>query len=645
MPRPPATIRSLLGIATSPYAGLHKRAAEMVRRTEMVEKHHDHCPHCDHEFTEKGYPRPKLPDDEKERDRVFMSGDYDEHCPACGGIVDSPEMTDDELDKLDVWGGDEMKEMMRQRRETRRRRRAEREKSASDRYQKLRARRGECLKCGTVIGEQADPGGSVCAACSQQRKAAATGGVRDTLLKLLPSGRRMLHSREAAAVGAAGTAEAARRKLEKSAVLGFKALTGHLGSIKKIIRAARADGMQGLGTTRFDAALGRNVRTPITRVKPAAPLAQAPHTQHLPTGVSQTSRRSYEVGSHDVQIQKGLPRQTIELSPAGVVSYAAGVKGGTNPSPIASMLHEVGHGYAHDSVGRLARATGGFGGRSTRDMRLLGTHELPGGYHDLDKVVNELAANNAALQLLRHAGAKPRALSYFQAARQPSFDSYLHAAWNPSYAISDAQRQLLGRVTALGRRGHTPGFSGLDSLYKSSSIASLIRRARNATDVDPTPAQAAAGNYSKGEFSFKGLTIKIENPRGTERCGYDKDGKVTWRSAMHADYGYFKGTKAADGDAVDCFIGPDTGSDLVVAIDQYRGNTFDETKFVLGVTTREQGEKLYLRHYPRGWTLGPVSTTTVPQLKKWLKEGATKRPFKGQRVKTAAGRTVAGAMR
>jgi hypothetical protein len=257
-------------------------------------------------------------------------------------------------------------------------------------------------------------------------------------------------------------------QMVKAAVLGFKALTGHLGPIKQIIRQARADGMKGLGGTRFDAALGRNVRTPITRVKPAEALAQSPNTQHLRTGSSQTSRNSFNVGSHDLQVQKGLPRQKIELSPEGAVSYVGGVKGGVNPSPISSLLHETGHGYAHDSVGRLARAPGGFSGKATRDMRLLGTHELPGGYYELDKVTNELAANNAALQLLRGAGAKPQALSYFKAARQPSFESYLNAAWNPPYAISDAQRQLLGKVTTLGRPGYTPGYSGLSDLYATT---------------------------------------------------------------------------------------------------------------------------------------------------------------------------------
>ena len=170
---------------------------------------------------------------------------------------------------------------------------------------------------------------------------------------------------------------------------------------------------------------------------------------------------------------------------------------------------------------------------------------------------------------------------------------------------------------------------------KSAAIASALRRARNATHTDPTPAQAEAGNYAKGELQIHGMTVKIENPKDTTRRGYDKDGKQTWSRVMQADYGYFKGTKAADGDAVDCFIGPNPDSELVVAIDQYRGDAFDETKFVLGTDSQDAGEKLYLAHYPKGWRLGPVSTTTVQQLKEWLKNGKHKQSFKGQLVKAA----------
>jgi lysozyme family protein len=167
-------------------------------------------------------------------------------------------------------------------------------------------------------------------------------------------------------------------------------------------------------------------------------------------------------------------------------------------------------------------------------------------------------------------------------------------------------------------------------------LASRLRIARNKTHTHPTPAQAHAGNYAKGSLLLHGMHIKIENPKGTERRGYDKDGNISWTRVMKSDYGYFAGTKAVDGDAVDVFIGDDLDSHFVAAVDQMKSDgSFDETKFVIGTTSQEQAEKLYLAHYPRGWKLGPVSTTTVQQLKDWLKEGDTKSPFKGQMVKAA----------
>lgn len=109
----------------------------MVRKERVEIQYDDHCPHCDHKFTEKGYPRPdwsKLPDDEDARQAVLDSGDYDEVCPKCGGIVDQIEESDEEFEKrvaeYDSWGGD-FSDKLRARRETKRRRIATREKMAA----------------------------------------------------------------------------------------------------------------------------------------------------------------------------------------------------------------------------------------------------------------------------------------------------------------------------------------------------------------------------------------------------------------------------------------------------------------------------------------------------------------------------------
>jgi hypothetical protein len=178
-----------------------------------------------------------------------------------------------------------------------------------------------------------------------------------------------------------------------------------------------------------------------------------------------------------------------------------------------------------------------------------------------------------------------------------------------------------------------PGLSAPPSTQyakQASSINAKLRQACAATDK-----QKESGAYAKGEFDFNGIKIKIENPKGSIRSGSDKNGKA-WSNKMLHSYGYFKGTKAIDGDAVDVFIGPDLDSDMVVVIDQECEGKYDESKFVIGIKSKEQGEAVYLSAYAKGWKLGPVSTTTMQQLKVWLKEGNTKKPFKGQMLKAAS---------
>lgn len=75
-----------------------KQAKEIVRkevpRTDIVE----HCPHCDHQFVEKGGPRLKRVEGQPVEDAEF-------ECPACQGEIWMPLPTDEELDQLSGWLG------------------------------------------------------------------------------------------------------------------------------------------------------------------------------------------------------------------------------------------------------------------------------------------------------------------------------------------------------------------------------------------------------------------------------------------------------------------------------------------------------------------------------------------------------------
>jgi diguanylate cyclase (GGDEF)-like protein len=168
---------------------------------------------------------------------------------------------------------------------------------------------------------------------------------------------------------------------------------------------------------------------------------------------------------------------------------------------------------------------------------------------------------------------------------------------------------------------------------------------QTSTPAQPTAKQAEAGNYSKGEVRYHGLPIAVENVEGQYRTGKGDDGK-TWRNRLKgADYGYFKGTKANDGDGVDVFMGkqPDNGHAYVVDQLDKTGKKFDEHKVVVGVKSAEEAKALYLRHYEKGWKgFGGVTELPLEDFKKWLKFDSHEGPLDSANVPQARAARGAG---
>lgn len=147
------------------------------------------------------------------------------------------------------------------------------------------------------------------------------------------------------------------------------------------------------------------------------------------------------------------------------------------------------------------------------------------------------------------------------------------------------------------------------------------------TDTNPTDAQKEAGNYRKAKVRIQGLEIAIENPKGSTRSGTDPDGKK-WESTMAHHYGDLKGTKAADGDNLDVFIGPDPDIDQVFVIDQPNSDgSFDEHKILLGFKNEKAAKEGYLANYEKGWKVGPITRMSIDDLKSWMRDGDTTKPL------------------
>jgi ribosomal protein S18 acetylase RimI-like enzyme len=165
------------------------------------------------------------------------------------------------------------------------------------------------------------------------------------------------------------------------------------------------------------------------------------------------------------------------------------------------------------------------------------------------------------------------------------------------------------------RRAHLMKYETPEKEAAELTLAALAAAA-NRTDTEPTDAQKEEGNYKKGRVPWKGLTLAIENPKGTVRKGKG------WQTTMKDHYGYFAGSESrADGDAVDFFLNEDhLDSEIVFVVNQLKkSGRFDEHKCVLGCVSEEEAEKTYLRNYSKGWTgLGSIRPMTLPDFKAWL---------------------------
>jgi len=152
---------------------------------------------------------------------------------------------------------------------------------------------------------------------------------------------------------------------------------------------------------------------------------------------------------------------------------------------------------------------------------------------------------------------------------------------------------------------------------------------------EPSEKQKKYGNYKKGHISFKGINIAIENPKGSKRKGVDPDGNA-WESTLHSHYGYVKGgVEGKDGDPVDVYVGPNHDSDIVCIINQanIKDGSFDEHKVALGYSTFPDAINGYLKNYDKDWErkggIRSAYRITIDQFKNWLRNGNTKREFKG----------------
>lgn len=134
---------------------------------------------------------------------------------------------------------------------------------------------------------------------------------------------------------------------------------------------------------------------------------------------------------------------------------------------------------------------------------------------------------------------------------------------------------------------------------------------------------------------FQGLPLVLEYLPGDVRTGKSPTTGKTWKRPMVAAYGYVRGSKGLDGDAVDIYLGTNPDSNTAYIIDQMKGPDFqvvDEQKVVLGCVSPREAKKLYLAHYPDARFFGSI--VGIPMDK--FKEKVMDKDLQGKKLASSA---------
>lgn len=154
-------------------------------------------------------------------------------------------------------------------------------------------------------------------------------------------------------------------------------------------------------------------------------------------------------------------------------------------------------------------------------------------------------------------------------------------------------------------------------------VVPASQRAGDAKVIGPMAA------HKLPKMRFNGLNLVIENPRGTVREGMNMDGSE-WSVEMPDHYGYVRGYKGADGDEVDCFVGPNSRSMDVFVISQNDSEgSFDEYKCMLGYDDESSAIAAYNNAHDENFK-GYDSCTkmSMDNFKNWLEAGECAMPPK-----------------
>lgn len=156
--------------------------------------------------------------------------------------------------------------------------------------------------------------------------------------------------------------------------------------------------------------------------------------------------------------------------------------------------------------------------------------------------------------------------------------------------------------------------------------AAAHEAATSPRNEEPTPsvAQQNAGNFKMGKVDVQGLPISIEHPEGSTR--------PSGMTAKGGHYGYVRGTVDADGRHTDVLLGKHPENDTAFVVDHLgHDGSFEQHKLLVGFQNKLAAMRAYRSLFPDN-PLGPVSEVKTHELRDWLANGDTTRPYDARGV-------------
>lgn len=123
--------------------------------------------------------------------------------------------------------------------------------------------------------------------------------------------------------------------------------------------------------------------------------------------------------------------------------------------------------------------------------------------------------------------------------------------------------------------------------------------------------------------SFYGLLCFIENPKGSYRYG------PGWVTKAPAHYGFIFNTTGADGDEMDCYLGPNLKAGKIYVVDQniIGSDKFDEHKCMIGYDSQQEALSDYMAGHNKARQIyRGMKVMTVSDFHRWLRFGNHKVP-------------------